>query len=437
MQTTTPEDTANPATGPSLKILMLTSSYPKYPGDVTAPFIEAIAQYSQANGHRVTVVLPYHPDLKRPPVEKGVRFYPYKYALRKNWNIWGYAASLQGDVKVRKLIYLLLPFVLLSSLWKMWRLTGREKYDLIQAHWVIPNAPVAVLAGLLRHIPIVISLHGSDVYMAERIKPVGWAARWAFRRAAAVTASSPDLLERAQRLGAPRTPGRAEVIPYGVDPATFKMPARSRAEIRQELGFTPGQPVLLMVGRLVYKKGFGYAIRALPEVLKSYPAACLVIAGGGDLMEPLKRLAADLGLQDKVRFEGPVPHDRVPDYLAACDLFLLPSIVDDKGNVDGLPNTLLEAMSMEKAVVASAVAGVPQAVTGGENGCLVPQRDPTALAKAILELLNDPALREKYGKAARRKVLEELNWTAISARYSRVFQAASFASRQSKPSERH
>lgn len=424
MQTSTPQIASAPATRPSLKILMLTSSYPKYPGDVTAPFIEAIAQYTQANGHRVTVVLPYHPDLKRGVVEKGVRFYPYKYALRKKWTIWGYAASLRGDVRIRKFIYLLLPFVLASSFWKMWRLTGREKYDVIQAHWVIPNAPVAALVGLLRHIPVVISLHGSDVYLAERVKPVGWVAKWAFRRAAAVTASSPDLLERAQRLGAPTTPGRAEVIPYGVDPSTFKRPDRSRAEIRRALGFSPDQPVLLMVGRLVYKKGFEYAIRALPGVLKRFPETVLVIAGPGDLLPSLKNLVADLNLQEKVRFEGAVPHDRVPYYLAACDLFLLPSIVDDKGNVDGLPNTLLEAMSMEKAVVASNVAGVPLAVNDGENGRLVPQRNPAALAEAVLELLADPALREEYGQAGRRKVLNELNWTAVSERYSRVFVQA-------------
>ncbi len=425
MQTTNPELAPESPSTPPLKILMLTSSYPKYPGDVTAPFIEAIAQYSQTQGHHVMVVLPYHPELRRFPIEKGVRFSPYKYALRRDWNIWGYAASLEGDDRVRKLIYLLLPFVLVSSFWKMWRVTGRERYDLIQAHWVIPNAPVAVLVGLLRHVPVVISLHGSDVYIAERIKPVGWVASWAFRRAAAVTASSLDLLERAQRLGATKTPGRAAVIPYGVDPSTFKTPDQPRAEIRRELGFTPGQPVLLLVGRLVYKKGFEYAIRAMPEVLETFPDACLVIAGAGDLSQPLQNLAAEMKLEGKVRFEGPVPHNRMPDYLAACDLFLLPSIVDDKGNVDGLPNTLLEAMSAGKAVIASNVAGVPLAVTDGVNGRLVPQRDPTALGRVIRELLADPALREQYGQAARHKIVDELNWTAVSARYSQIFQIAS------------
>ena len=403
---------------------MLTSSYPKFPGDVTAPFIESIAQTSQSLGHKVTVVLPYHPDLKRQPVENGVRFYPYRYALRRSWNIWGYAASLQGDVKVRKLIYLLLPFVLASSFLKMWRLTAKQRYDLIQAHWVIPNAPVAVLVGWLRRIPVVISLHGSDVYLAERVRPVGWAARWAFRRAAGVTASSPDLLQRAQRLGAPRQPERAAFIPYGVDPAVFKQPERPRPVIRQELGFDPADKVLLCAGRLVYKKGFEYAIRALPVVLAQHPAARLVIAGAGDLRIELGKLVAGLGLSERVRFEGAVSHDRMPDYLAACDLFLLPSIVDDSGNVDGLPNTLLEAMAAGKAVIASEVAGVPLVLTDGQNGRLVPQRDSLALAAAINHLLADPGLREELGQAARHKVETELDWTAITTYYSRIFEQA-------------
>ena len=408
----------------SLKILMLTSSYPKYPGDVTAPFIESIAQYSQARGHKVTVLMPFHPDLKRAPVENGVRFYQYKYALRRKWNIWGYASSLEGDVKVRKLIYLLLPFVLISSFWKLWRLTGQERYDLIQAHWVIPNAPVAILIGWLRRIPVVISLHGSDVYLAERVKPVGWVAKWAFGRSAAVTACSGDLLGRAQRLNAPQSPERAKVIPYGANTDIFQLPSEDRLKLRETLGFQPDETVLLCIGRLVYKKGFEYALRALPEVLKVYPKTRLVIGGAGDLLTSLQNLAQELGVSEQVRFEGSIPHNRVPEYLAACDIFLQPSIIDDQGNVDGLPNTLLEALAAGRPVIASEVAGINIAVQDGQNGRLVPQRDSQALAAAILELIGDPTLQEKFGQAGRQKIEQELNWPTTAARYSEIFEEA-------------
>jgi glycosyltransferase involved in cell wall biosynthesis len=407
-------------TGGALRILMLTSSYPKFPGDVTAPFIEAIAQFSQRRGHKISVVMPRHPDLRRQADENGVRLYQFPYTFRRKWHIWGYASSLQGDVKVRKTVYLLLPFVLASSFWKMWRLTARQKIDLIQAHWVIPNAPVAALVGKLRRIPVVISLHGSDVYMAEKVRPVGWLARWAFGQAAGVTASSPDLLSRAQKLGAPRDLQRGVVIPYGADPAVFRTPDVPRENIRRRLGFAHHEKILLCVGRLVYKKGFEYAIRALP----SLPDATLVIAGAGDLLDELQKLAAELDVTSRVRFEGSVPHDRIPEYLAACDVFLLPSVVDQEGNVDGLPNTLLEALAAGRPVVASQVAGVPLAVEDGVNGRLIPQRDVTALAQAVRELLENPTLRERFGAAGRRKIEQELNWTTIAARYSAVFQYA-------------
>lgn len=411
----------------SIRVLMLTSSYPKFPGDVTAPFIEAIAQFTQSGGNYVSVLMPHHPELKRQKNENGVHLYSYKYVPFRRWNIWGYASSLEGDVKIRKQIYLLLPLVLLSSFWRMWRLTGRERFEVIQAHWVIPNAPVAVLVGLLRRIPVVISLHGSDVFVAERIKPVGWVARWAFRRAAAVTASSPDLLERAQKLGAPTDLERAVVIPYGADPAIFKQPSEPREQIRQRLGFAPqteAEPILLCVGRLVYKKGFEFAIQAMPKVLQKFPTAKLVIAGKGDLLNELQVLAAKLNVSDHVKFIGAVPHHQVPDYLAACDLFLLPSVIDKSGNVDGLPNTLLEAMAAEKAVVSSRVAGVPLAITDGENGFLVTPGDSQQLADAITQLLDDESLRAKYGQAARQTIEQKLNWRTIAGLYIKVFNKA-------------
>src|SRR4051794_33709416 len=100
-----------------MKIVMVTSSYPKYEGDVTAPFIESIAASIAAQGHEVHVLAPYHPDLRRTPLDKGVRLHFFKYTPVRNLNIWGYAEALEADVRVRGAIYPLTPVVFISSLW--------------------------------------------------------------------------------------------------------------------------------------------------------------------------------------------------------------------------------------------------------------------------------------------------------------------------------
>src|SRR5436190_13216081 len=194
-----------------LKICMVTSSYPKYEGDVTAPFIESIASSVAALGNEVHMLAPFHPDVRREEVEKGVHLHFFKYSPFKNLNIWGYAESLEADVRVKGAIYPLTPVVFASSLWALWRLTGRIKFDVMHAHWVVPNGPVAAIVARLRLLPLIISMHGSDVFIAEQSKLVSRVARWCFRSASAITAPSDDLTVRAVKLGAPSP--RCHVVP--------------------------------------------------------------------------------------------------------------------------------------------------------------------------------------------------------------------------------
>lgn len=403
---------------------MVTSSYPKYRGDVTAPFIEGIASSIAALGHEVHVVAPYHPDLRRQPVEQGVHLHFFKYAPARSLNIWGYAESLEGDVRLKAAIYPLAPFVVASSLLMLQRLTAQIKFDIIHAHWVIPNGPMGAMIAGLRDLPFVVSLHGSDVWVAERNFVLGQVARRSFRRADGVSASSDDLRQRAIRVGAPRRVSR--VIPYGVDPASFAPAVADVAagDLRHILGLAADQPIIFSVGRMVYKKGFEYLLRAMPAVLAAHPRAVLVLAGGGDLLDELKQLAASLGIAAQVIFPGWLERDRLPLYFSGCDLFVLPSVRDDAGNVDGLPNTLLEAMASGRPVVASRVAGVPLAVRPGENGELVAEKDPVALALAISRLLADSDLRQRYGEASRRRVLDDLNWQAVAGQFLDLYAYA-------------
>jgi glycosyltransferase involved in cell wall biosynthesis len=393
-----------------MRVLMVTSSYPKFPGDVTAPFVESIARGVAARGHEVDVVLPAHPALRRSASEP-VRFFPYTYAPRPEWSRWGYAESLRADVGLRAAAWLVAPLAALALRREVaGRLTDR-RYDVAHVHWMVPNAALVSDILAAHGTPAVVSLHGSDVFLAERLWPARALARRALRAAGAVTACSADLRRRALLLGAPS--GRTRVVPYGVDPAAFSPAARS-AGMRARLGIADDAFLVLGLGRLVEKKGF----RDLVAAAARLDAVQVAIVGDGDLGAALRQEAAAAGVA--VQFPG----EDVPAALAAADVVAVPSVVDAAGNVDGLPNVLLEALAAGRPVVASRVAGIPDVVEDGVNGLLVPPNDAAALAGAIRRLQQEPSTRRALGEEARRRAVLDLTWEAAARRFEECYAEA-------------
>jgi glycosyltransferase involved in cell wall biosynthesis len=402
---------------------MLASSYPKYEGEVTAPFIEEIAAGIAARGHEVHVVLPKHRDMRRALVERKVHLHPYAYAPIEQLNVWGYAEALAADVQVRSLVYLAAPLALTASTLVTMRVAKRIQADIVHAHWVIPNGPPAALAAARLKRPLVISLHGSDIYLPERHRWLRGSCAWALRRAATITACSGDLARRSIALGAPAE--RVNVIPYGADKETFRpSEPNERQRLRAELGLAKGETCLLAVGRLVRKKGFEVLIRALPQVIAETGPVRLALVGQGDLWDELQTLAQEQSVEDYVWMPGAIERDRIPALFRSCDILSVPSVHDQKGNVDGLPNVVLEGMASGVAIVASDVAGIPQVIIPEETGLLVPEKDPVALASAIVRLIQDPELRHRLGSGARRKVEEYLNWPVVAQEFEQVYQQA-------------
>jgi glycosyltransferase involved in cell wall biosynthesis len=388
-----------------VRLLHVTSSYPKRPGDVTAPFVESIARALVARGHTIDMVLPYHPDLARPD-EPGIRFFPYRYAPRESWNLWGYAQSLESDVRVRRAIYGVLPFAALALRRAVsGRLNAALVTDLVRAH----------------RAPYVVSLHGSDVFMAERLRPARALAGRAFAAAGAVTACSVDLHRRALLLGAAAE--RTHTVPYGVDVQAFA-PRPPAPEVRARLGVPADAFLVLGVGRLVEKKGFAHLVEAAAKT----GGVRVVIAGDGDLRGPLEAQARAAGAP--VSFPGALPRDLVAAALAEADVVVVPSVVDAAGNVDGLPNVLLEAMACGRPLVASRTAGIPDVIDDGANGLLVPEKDPRALAEALRLLLREPALRARLGEEARKTAVRTLSWDVAARRFEEGYaQAAALDAR--------
>lgn len=399
-------------------IVMVTSSYPRFPGDSVGTFMEPIARSIAARGHAVHLVAPWHPLVRRSASEGGVQFHFYKYAPVRALNVFGYAAAMRADVKLRGAAFAAAPLALAQG-WRLARRVARAaRATMVHAHWVIPGGVTGWLAA--PELPLVVSLHGSDVFVAEKWLPARIAARGVFRRAGAVTACSADLARRAIRLGA--DPTRIEVVPYGVDTERFKPDGVDRSVIRASVGASARDVFIFAAGRLVRKKGFEFLIDAalkLPERIH----AVVAIGGAGDLDAELRARAAATE-HTPITFLGNLTQDQVADYLAASDIAVVPSVRDEAGNVDGLPNIVLEALAAGVPLITTAAGGIGAVVTNDRTAIVVPERDASAIGRAIVDLADAPERRRRLGAQGRALVQREFGWERTAEGMEQAYDRA-------------
>ena len=400
-------------------VVMVTTSYPRFPGDGVGTFMEPIATCIAARGHEVHVVAPWHPRITRAAFEQGVRYHFFKYAPHPSLNVFGYAEAMRADVRVRRTAFLAAPLAMAAG-WRAARQVARDYNAMIMhGHWVIPGGAIALAAA--GRLPLVISLHGSDVFVAEKLSVARMVAQRVFRRASAVTACSRDLAERAVMLGADAA--RVEVVPYGVDVTRFRPDGAARSRLRGRLGMAEDTLLVVAAGRLVRKKGFEYLIDAMARVPGSVNAVAAV-AGDGDLRDELRARVEAAGISQRVRFLGNQPQDEIAGWLAAADIAVVPSVKDDSGNVDGLPNLVLEALASGSALVTTAAGGIGSVVQPGVTAEVVPERDAAALAAAIERLAADPARRARLGAAARQLATERFGWEETARKFEAAYERA-------------
>ncbi len=397
-------------------VVIVTTSYPRFPGDSVGTFMEPIAKAIVARGHEVHVVAPWHPLVTRGAEDAGVRFHFYRYAPVRSLNVFGYASAMRADVRLRGAAYAAAPLALAAGCLAARRVARRSRATIMHGHWVVPGGVTAAVAA--PGLPLVISLHGSDVYVAETLAPARAAARWALGRAGFVTACSDDLARRAVAIGA--DPDRIATVPYGVDVARFKPDPAVRARRRSELGVAPGDTLAVAAGRLVRKKGFEYLIDALPAI----PGARLAIAGEGTLESELRERARMGGVADRIRFLGNQTQDQVAEYLAAADAVVVPSVRDDSGNVDGLPNVVMEALASGTPLVTTAAGGIGTVVRDGETAFVVPERDAPAIGRALARVFADPAGSGAMGARARAMVERDFGWGRTAERFEDAYARA-------------
>jgi colanic acid/amylovoran biosynthesis glycosyltransferase len=294
-------------------------------------------------------------------------------------------------------------------------LLGSPPYDVIHCHFGMNGVRGVALraAGVLEG-RIVTSFHGGDVNKnregrRRQYEPL-------FRDCDLFTTNTVYTMERAESLGCPRE--KIALLPVGVDLSRYR--PDEGGDIRT------GGEILLTVGRLVEKKGHAYSIRAFARVLESHPDLHYRIAGEGPLRGELESQARELGIAEHVDFLGGVTQDQVPELLAECDVFVLPSVTAADGDREGQALVLQEAQAMMKPVVSTLHNGIPEGVRDSETGFLVPEKDPDALAEKLIFLLDHPATRREMGRRGRRLVesqfdIEKLNDRLVEL-YTRLLE---------------
>ena len=292
------------------------------------------------------------------------------------------------------------------------RAIREQRIDLIHAHTIMPDGFAAIMFGHKFNLPVVCTVHGSDVNIyPARSMATRWATKWALARVGRLIAVSGHLKANIFRLVGDR---QVEVVANGADSDVFNSVSKDQARAR--LGLPLQQGILLFVGRLVEIKQVPVLLEAMRRL--SRPNLHLYLVGNGELRSELIAMAQQLGVADRCSFVGSRPHEEIPLWLAAADCFVLCS------RMEGSPTVLPEAMMSGVPIVATAVGGIPEIITHRETGLLVPAGDSVALGEAINLLLTDKRLAAGVATRAAALSLTQFTWKANAEKTAAVYRDA-------------
>jgi glycosyltransferase involved in cell wall biosynthesis len=377
-----------------MRILMINYEFPPLGGGGGVASYQ-IAKALAAREHEVDVLTTAWQNLPGEQTVDGLRIYRVPVLGR-------------GDLATASIVSMLsfLPSGVVRGL----RTLRKKRYDILNTHFAIPSGPTGVALSRIFRTPQVLTIIGGDIYdPTKRLSPgnnvlLRAVVRSVLNSSAQIIAISQDIKNRAQR--DLRCQTKIEVIHYGLTPPQFQ------PKSRQELGIPVDAVVLISIGRLIKRKALGDVLLALSRLEER--RFRLLIVGEGPEEKNLRDLAQRLGISSQVGFMGAIWGERKFQYLAAADMFVLPSIHE------GFGLAFLEAMHCGLPVIASSSGGQTDFLQEGKTGFLIPVGDTQALAEAILRVANDQDLRRRMSDF-NKEYVKSFDISHVAERYEALF----------------
>ena len=384
-----------------MKVLVIGSVYPRFDKDAEVPWLRTSVAHLKKAGVEIQVLAPSYKGLKSHEID-GTRVNRFRYAPA-SWEILTHEEGAPSKMASRPWLQLLAIPYIINGFFKCLKICRKWRPDIIHAHWPFPHAYIALGAAKLFRIPLVLNFHGAELLLIRKKKWVKPLLKFAIGQAQAVFANSSFT---AGKIKAIRNVD-VEWSPYG----TTLDERRETRDEREGSGLAPhpvnGKFKVLFVGRHIERKGICYLIEAAKYL--SADKFEIRIVGEGDLTEELKAQAAQLE-GDKnaasIVFTGKLVAPELAREYREANVFVLPAIVDHKGDTEGLGVVLIEAMELGLPIIASNVGGIPDVVVNNESGILVPEKDPVALADAIKRIESDPQYTASLLEGARNRIAE-------------------------------
>ncbi len=394
-------------------MLLVSSSYPRWTGDSTSPFILNLARDLRRLDWDIHVLAPHAPGASRSEWLEEVPVERFRYLWPESLETVCYQGGALVNLRENRWNLAKLPFLVLAQ----WAAVARRliggKFDLVHSHWIIPQGFTCALASKPLRVPHVATVHGSDVFALRG--PLKTACKKvALRLADAVTVNSSATGEAVAPLLSETA--RVSRIPMGAAACAApnsEIVHELRGRYRRRQG-----PLLIFVGRLVPQKGVADFLAAVSLLVRALPDVTALVVGDGQERRKLESLALDLGIAERVTFTGWIQPQLLPNYFSAADAFIGPSRSDPDGSVEAQGLTFVEAMLAGTPVIATATGGIVDVVQHERTGLLVRENAPAEIAAAAQRLEAEPLLVER---------LRTQGMTLARSRYTREASARAFS----------
>jgi glycosyltransferase involved in cell wall biosynthesis len=389
-----------------MRILAVSSTFPRFENDTEPPFVFLLCKELVKKKHNVTVLAPHFAGARFRENLGGVEIIRFPYFFPLSGQQLCYRGGILANIKQNKLVIFQVPFFFLMEFIFLEYLTIKTRPQIIHAHWAIPQGIVSGVAKFFVGNPLVLSVHGSDVF-AFRKSFFRKIMEFFMKKTDQLTVNSSATNKVLQDNFTINT---AEIIPMGIDLGTFQPQTKDKRALN-----------ILAVGRLVEQKGFQYLIKAMSYLVKDFPDARLSIIGSGPYQNELERLSQLYNLSNNVEFLGSIPNFELPKFYKEAEYFIGPSVTGADGSVEAFGVVFLEALASGLVTIASNVGGVKDIIQNNVTGILVDEKNPEQIYRAIINLENNPSLRKRLIKNGLEHVRENFSWTKVAEKFELLY----------------